>query len=93
MASFRKKPITVQAEQWFPGKIIPGEVEIEGVGEGRCSTIQGHTARIRPGDWVITEPDGVHHYPCDPEVFANTYEQIWNEPVSYSGYGTTLEDV
>lgn len=26
------------------------------------------------GDWIITEPDGIHHYPCKPAIFEATYE-------------------
>jgi hypothetical protein len=39
-------------------------------------TIHGQRAYLDPGDWVITEPDGVHHYPCKPDIFAATYEPV-----------------
>ena len=83
MARFRKKPIEVEAVQWFPGVEIPG---LEHVPGGHASdgsiwpdyawvkTINGHPAKVRPGDWVITESDGVHHYPCTAEEFARIYE-------------------
>jgi len=32
--------------------------------------------------WVITEPDGEHHYPCKPEVFRSLYRPLgedWDE--------------
>lgn len=31
---------------------------------------------VAPGDWIITEPDGIHHYPCKPDIFENTYELV-----------------
>ena len=31
---------------------------------------------LEPGDWVIPELDGKHFYPCKPEIFAVTYEQV-----------------
>lgn len=39
-------------------------------------TIHGEKAKLAPGDWVITEPDGEHHYPCKPDIFEATYEPI-----------------
>lgn len=42
---------------------------------GVIQTISGpHT--ISPGDWVITEPDGVNFYLCRRDVFEATYEPI-----------------
>ena len=38
------------------------------------TTIHGQRAYLASGDWVITEVDGVHHYPCKPDIFAATYE-------------------
>jgi hypothetical protein len=29
---------------------------------------------LEDGDWIIPEKDGVHFYPCKPDVFAATYE-------------------
>mgnify|MGYP001560338316 CR=1 FL=1 len=37
-------------------------------------TIHGERATIVPGDWIMPEPDGVHFYPCKPDIFAATYE-------------------
>ena len=87
---FRKKPVVVEAEQWFPGKEVKGvfavtsTAVIGGRGHGRqefpqepraaVTTIHGQVAYLEPGDWVITEPDGIHHYPCKPDIFDKTYE-------------------
>lgn len=38
------------------------------------TTIHGQRTQIVIDDWVITEPDGEHHYPCKPDIFAATYE-------------------
>lgn len=40
----------------------------------RVTTIHGEETRVIVGDWIITEPDGVHHYPCKPDIFAARYE-------------------
>jgi len=39
-------------------------------------TIHGQQAWLAPADWVITESDGVHHYPCKPDEFEVIYELI-----------------
>ena len=87
MSRFRKKPVLVEAEQWFPGKHVNGVTEETwmpdgGTADGKplslqcgyCFTIHGQQTKVVPGDWIITEPDGVHHYPCNPDIFASTYE-------------------
>jgi len=37
----------------------------------------GHT--VCPGDWIITDADG-RHYPCKPDIFAQTYEPVEPTP-------------
>lgn len=32
--------------------------------------------QIVDGDWVIPEPDGIHFYPCKPDIFEKTYEPV-----------------
>jgi hypothetical protein len=85
---YRKKPIVVEAEQWFPGKYVRGVTEAaynveDGKarlsGYGHVVTIHGEHAKVVPGDWVITEPDGEHHYPCKPDIFEATYEPVKEE--------------
>ncbi len=74
MARYRKRPIIVEAEQWFPGVEIPGLTRGPlGIG---VVTIHEQLAYLSPGDYVITEPDGVHHYPCKPDIFEASYEPV-----------------
>lgn len=77
MAKYRKKPVIVDAEQWFPGKeirgVFPGFVGEYGP---YVMTIHGQRTFIAPGDWIITEPGGIHHYPCKPDIFAAMYEEV-----------------
>ncbi len=81
---YRKKPVIVEADQWFPGKQMKGVTEAvysdrygtHPSGYAHVVTIHGEHAKVVPGDWVITEPDGVHHYPCKPDIFAATYEVV-----------------
>ena len=41
---------------------------------GTVVTIHGQETKVEIGDWIITEPDGKHHYPCKPDIFEQTYE-------------------
>jgi len=82
MSMFRKKPIVVEAFQflldaagnpvrWGPVTRAPG------VDQAFCVvTIHGQETVVVSGDWIITEPDGVHHYPCKPDIFEATYGPV-----------------
>jgi hypothetical protein len=74
LSRFRKKPVVVEAEQWFPGKAVAGVTE-EG-GSAFVVTAHGQKAYLAAGDWVIAEPGGRGHYPCKPDIFAATYEPV-----------------
>lgn len=90
MAKYRKKPVVVDAVQFDPsGPHKMGlPVGVEGChGPGAdnwnyagCTfwvvTVHGQRTRVAPLDWIITEPDGVHHYPCKPDIFDATYEAV-----------------
>lgn len=81
MALFRKKPVVIEATQWFkmgdhPAVLFEPLDPITGYTTGYHGWIQtlegGHI--VTPGDWIIT---GVHkeHYPCKPDIFEKTYEK------------------
>lgn len=86
MARFRKKPVEVEAVQWFPGKEVPGVVRRtkivprfdefdEPYQEYFCiDTLEGELT-VRSGDWIITGVAG-ERYPCKPDIFALTYEAV-----------------
>lgn len=95
---YRKKPVEVEATQWFKngdhpedgdpeteGKVVryyrhpavPGTNVCEQCGKtmhdhGWIDTLEGGHV-VCPGDYVITGVAG-EHYPCKPEIFAQTYE-------------------
>lgn len=83
MAKYRKKSIVVEAKQFFyGGEIIPGvfypSVSEDGktyIGDAFVITIHEQKAYLEDGDWVITELDGLHHYPCKPDIFTATYDE------------------
>ncbi len=74
MPKFRKKPIVIEAEQWFPGKEIEGLGYSTFDGIAAVETLEG-TMKIIPGDWVITGIAG-ERYPCKDEIFKATYDLV-----------------
>jgi hypothetical protein len=83
MAKYKSKPIIIEAEQWFPNKSVdvvmclPEPFPKDGY-YYYVRTINGENVRIHPGEWIITEPDGIHHYPCKPDIFEKRYEPLDN---------------
>ena len=77
MPKFRKKPIIVEAEQWFPGKKVEGVREYLGYGYivadgyviSPCSRV------VEAGDWVITDIAD-ERYPCKDAIFRATHETV-----------------
>lgn len=79
---FRKLPIIIEAWQFIEGKPIPPGVCLGYCLNGEWSKAHVHTMHrnqaviLSDGDWIIPEPDGVHFYPCKPDIFAATYEPV-----------------
>lgn len=85
MARFRKKPVVIEASQWFrhgdhpmvkPASMPQAAGVAPGVLWEHCgwiSTLEGGHV-VSPGDW-ITGVKG-EHYPCKPDIFAATYEAV-----------------
>jgi hypothetical protein len=71
---FRKKPVVIEATQWFKDGDHPEVREDNETrpGFGWIDTLEGGHI-VTPGDWIITGVKG-EHYPCKPEIFAATYE-------------------
>jgi hypothetical protein len=77
---FRKKPVVIEAVQWFKmgdhPKVIkyspPGVVGYSDT-QGWIQTLEGGHV-VTPGDWIITGVKG-ELYPCKPDIFEATYER------------------
>lgn len=74
---FRKKPVVVDAVQWFPDRKIDGVEPVYERGDSRpCAhgirTLEGFMY-VSPGDWIITGVKG-EKYPCKLDIFERTYE-------------------
>ena len=78
MPKFRKKPIIIEAEQWFPGQDIKGVVRnpcFSAPSQQYCvQTLEG-PLNVHSGDWIITGVKG-EKYPCKPDIFEQTYELV-----------------
>jgi len=88
---FRKKPIVIEAEQFFPDKLPwPEGIQMAWKanpdspitlrrwdGDRPVHVIQTkeNWMEVSPGDWIITGVQG-ERYPCKPDIFAATYEPV-----------------
>jgi hypothetical protein len=70
---FRKKPVVIEATQWFKDGDHPAVVR-NGNEKGAVQTLEGPMT-VTPGDWIITGVKG-EHYPCKPDIFEATYERV-----------------
>jgi hypothetical protein len=81
---FRKKPVVIEATQWFKVGDHPAVTRLllgDGVSDtwtesdkGWIHTLEGGHS-VTPGDWIITGVKG-EHYPCKPDIFEATYEKV-----------------
>ena len=83
MGRYRKKPVTIEAEQYngmdplsWADRGEPFFTTVEdGVGiRLYIKTLEGDHL-VSPGDWVITGVKG-EKYPCKPDIFEATYEAM-----------------
>jgi hypothetical protein len=76
---FRKKPVVIEATQWFKLGDHDAVYWYERDGGGNkikfgIPTLEG-IMEVTKGDWIITGVKG-EHYPCKPDIFAMTYEKV-----------------
>jgi len=81
---FRKIPVEVEAVRWDGENVQlvawfchPFTVEFRS-GSAFISTLEGRM-EARKGDWIIKGVEG-EVYPCKPGIFAQTYEEVGDEP-------------
>lgn len=78
---FRKRPIVIEAFQWW-GEQVEG---FERIAVGKDELSNSHYNLVIPtlegvmyageGDWIITGVKG-EVYPCKPDIFEATYEPV-----------------
>lgn len=84
MAQYRKKPVVIDAEQFFyDGPRVRGVFYPDlsadrrtWIGDAFVITIHDQRVYLQSGDWIIAEPDGEHYYPVKPDIFAASYEPM-----------------
>lgn len=71
---FRKKPIVIEAFQWFShNPSFEGmQPDLNSPSGFSCNTLEGKL-NISSGDWIIKGING-EFYPCKPDIFEKTYE-------------------
>jgi len=74
MPKFRKKPVVIEAEQWFGGDAHDG-VSRDARGY-YVVTIHEQRAYLAEGDWILPEPKDGRFYPCKDDIFRATYEEV-----------------
>lgn len=87
MTKYRKKPVVIETIQWrgpnheevkaFLGDdyvALTGERHPRGRSKIIVRTLEG-TILADIGDWIIRGVAG-EHYPCKPDIFDATYEQV-----------------
>jgi hypothetical protein len=80
MGMYRKKPVVIEATQWFKMGDHPKVEKYSPPGmvgwsntHGWIKTLEGGHV-VSPGDYIITGVVG-ESYPCKPDIFALTYEE------------------
>ncbi|WFS01622.1 hypothetical protein [Rhizobium tumorigenes] len=87
MPKFRKKPVEIEAFQWLVPTKFPRFIE-DALRSDTICLVDGRwyvqtleTGELAPkhlitaGDWIIQGVQG-ELYPCKPDIFAATYEQV-----------------
>lgn len=77
MAKYRKKPVVIEAEQWFEGQDPETYPEYLTYVPQRgyvIQTLEGDMV-VSNGDFIITGIKG-ERYPCKPDIFHATYEAV-----------------
>lgn len=80
---FRKKPVVIEAYQWINPNTVEGEARVDNKDVYRdkdsstgwsINTLEGKH-EVTNYDWIITGVKG-EKYPCKPDIFEMTYEEV-----------------
>jgi len=91
-AKFIKKPLIIKANQYVEyGKLVTGMCNsqscfVAGNTKPHVHTIHNNQiVLLEVGDYIIPESDGIHYYPCKPDIFLATYDPLPTD--------TTIQDL
>ena len=83
IGNYRKKPVVVQAIQFFSGGFdynadeamkFCRQLYLDAEGPWRIRTLEGNMI-VTSGDYIIKGVKG-EFYPCKPDIFEQSYEQV-----------------
>ncbi len=87
MGQYRKKPVIIDAMQFtysdiqkcreFVGKYWIEEESNVGTIGNFIKTLEGNSYLLSNKDWIIKGVNG-EFYPCKPDIFEKTYEEVWD---------------
>ena len=76
---YRKKPVTIEAIQWDVNNLSEIDNFMGGIVENEGTTLVIHTLegdmKASIGDYIIKVVNG-EFYPCKPDIFDKTYEEV-----------------
>ena len=76
---YRKKPVIIEAIQWDDKNLSKIDKFMGGIVEIKVTTLVIHTLEgdmeASIGDYIIKGVNG-EFYPCKPDIFAKTYEEV-----------------
>lgn len=77
---YRKKPVVVEAVQWNGNNhkevidFAENKIWFDALGNMWIATLEGDMV-AKKGDYIIKGVQG-EYYPCKPDIFAETYEEL-----------------
>ena len=78
---FKKKPVIIEAIQWTGKNLSEIDNFMGGLVENKGTTLVIYTLEgdmeASIGDYIIKGVNG-EFYPCKPDIFAKTYEEVTN---------------
>lgn len=76
---YKKKPVIIEAIQWKGKNLSEIDDFMGGTVENKGTTLIIHTLegdmKANIGDYIIKGVNG-EFYPCKPDIFAKTYEEV-----------------
>lgn len=77
MSKWITKPKVKYAEQLLDGQPWPEGVSWCEAGKYKyVTTIHEQVTRVEFGDFIVQEPDGVHYYPCKPNIWLAGHDSL-----------------
>ncbi len=85
MELFIRKPVVVEAQEWFPGREVKAKNQIYETDRWWFVLASGAALPLSPGDWLVRDPAGHSgFFPVPGAIFRASYEPIEGaEPIGW----------